>query len=146
VSCIGLPPNTDSINNLVDSKYIDENGRIKVDGYLRVQDMKNKKIFAIGDCCNTKEDKMAAYAGAQAELLVNNITMTLRGYRMEELKEYWRPFFGMLVPFGSRDGVGFYQNFMIVNFIGRFLKYGNLFTEKFWGLAGLDEPKVYPKK
>ena len=52
----------------------------------------------------------------------------------------------MLVPFGSRDGVGFYQNFMIVNFVGRFLKYGNLFTEKFWGLAGLDEPKVFPKK
>ena len=90
VACIGLPPNTNSIKNLVDDKYIDENGRIKVDGYLRVKDMKNKKIFAIGDCCNTQEDKMAAYAGAQAELLVNNITMTLRGYRMEELKEYWR--------------------------------------------------------
>ena len=90
VACIGLPPNRDSINNLVDSQYIDENGRIKVNGYLQVEGMKNKKIFAIGDCCNTQEDKMAAYAGKQAELLVNNITMTLRGYRMEELKEYSR--------------------------------------------------------
>jgi len=90
VACIGLPPNRDSINDLVDSQYIDENGRIKVNGYLQVEGMKNKKIFAIGDCCNTQEDKMAAYAGKQAELLVNNITMTLRGYRMEELKEYSR--------------------------------------------------------
>ena len=77
VGCIGLPPNRDSINKLVDPAHVDEHGRIKVNEYLQVEGFEN--IYAIGDCCNTSEDKMAAFAGKHGELVSANLLKELTG-------------------------------------------------------------------
>ena len=36
-------------------------------------------VFALGDCCNTVERKMAVYAGKQAECVVANIVAEAAG-------------------------------------------------------------------
>ena len=36
-------------------------------------------VFALGDCCNTVERKMAVYAGKQAECVVANIVAEAGG-------------------------------------------------------------------
>jgi len=136
VGCIGLPPNKSAINKLVDAKHIDENGRIIVNEFLQLDGLPN--IFAIGDCCNTSEDKMAAFAGKHGEVVAANIVKELMG---TPLIQYKQPFTGMLVPFGKSEGVGLFNGFHIPSFIGTRLKYATLFTEKYWGMTGLKQPQ-----
>ena len=38
-----------------------------------------EKVFAIGDCCNTQEDKMAAFADKHGEVVATNIISQARG-------------------------------------------------------------------
>ena len=85
VGCIGLPPNKASINKLVDPAQIDENGRIKVNEYLQVEGLTN--VYAIGDCCNTTEDKMAAFAGRHGELVSANLLKELTGVPMVKYQQ-----------------------------------------------------------
>ena len=132
----GLPPNRESINKLVDAKHVDEAGRIKVDEFLKIEGLEN--IYAIGDCCNTQEDKMAAFAGKHGEVVAANIVKELKGCTPSPYKQ---PFVGMLVPFGASEGVGMFNGFHIPSFIGTKLKYSHLFTDKFWAVAGLKVPQ-----
>jgi len=136
ISCIGLPPNTQSIRQLVTEDQIDEAGRIKVNQYLQVSG--HSHIFAVGDCCNTEEHKMAAFAGAHGETVARNIIKELMGCSPAPYK---RPFVGMLVPFGSSGGAGIFNGFHIPSFIGTRLKYGGLFTDKYWTMVGLKIPQ-----
>ena len=52
-------------------------------------------IFAVGDCCNTEEHKMAAFAGAHGETVAKNIVQDLMGgaanpyKRVNELLNYF---------------------------------------------------------
>ena len=49
----------------------------QVNDYLQVSGQKN--IFAVGDCCNTQEHKMAAFAGAHGETVARNIIKEVMG-------------------------------------------------------------------
>jgi len=137
ISCVGLPPNKESISSLLTSEHIDEHGRIKVNEFLQVSGISN--IFAVGDCCDTEEHKMAAFAGAHGETVAKNIVKELTGCSPTPYK---RPFVGMLVPFGSGAGVGIFNGFHIPSFVGARLKYGELFTDKYWSMAGLKVPQL----
>jgi len=136
ISCIGLPPNKASVKSLVPSDQIDDNGRIKVNEFLQVSGHTN--IFAVGDCCNTEEHKMAAFAGAHGETVAKNIVQDLMG---GAASPYKRPFVGMLVPFGKSAGAGMFNGFHIPSFVGSRLKYAGLFTDKYWTMAGLKMPQ-----
>ena len=68
ISCIGMPPNKAEVAKLLPATSIDENGRVKVDEYLAVEGCSD--VFALGDCCNTAEHKMAAHAAVHGECLV----------------------------------------------------------------------------
>ena len=67
ISCIGMPPNKAEVAKLLPATSIDENGRVKVDEYLAVEGCSN--VFALRDCCNTAEHKMAAHAAVHGECL-----------------------------------------------------------------------------
>ena len=67
ISCIGMPPNKAEVAKLLPATSIDENGRVKVDEYLAVDGCSD--VFALGDCCNTAEHKMAAHAAVHGEFL-----------------------------------------------------------------------------
>ena len=50
---------------------------VQVNEYLQVEGFTN--IFALGDCCNTADKKMAVFAGKQAECVVANIVAEAGG-------------------------------------------------------------------
>lgn len=54
-----------------------EKDRLVVNEFLQVKGHSN--VYAIGDCTNTKEFKMAAHAGRQGELLAENLLRNLKG-------------------------------------------------------------------
>jgi len=134
--CVGLPPNKTMIDKLVSVDSIDENNRIKVNEFLEVEG--HPSIFAIGDCCNTLEHKMAAFAARHGELVVSNIVREASG---STPSPYKRPFIGMLVPFGASAGAGIFNGWHLPNFVGAKLKYADLFTSKYWGLVGIKVPQ-----
>ena len=61
----------------VDDSKFDSNGRLKVSSALQVIGVEN--VYAIGDCCNTSEEKMAAHAESHAICVATNIWRTLQG-------------------------------------------------------------------
>lgn len=60
-----------------------DNGALKVNDYLQVEGFSN--VYAVGDCADINEPKMAYHAGLHAAVAVSNITNSLRG---KELKVY----------------------------------------------------------
>lgn len=60
-----------------------ENGALKVNDYLQVDGFSN--VFAVGDCADINEPKMAYHAELHATVAVNNISNSLSG---KELTSY----------------------------------------------------------
>ena len=56
---------------------MEKNGQLKVDEFLRVEGYDD--IYAIGDCCNTKDVKLAYTAGEHARYLVRNLLSKAAG-------------------------------------------------------------------
>ncbi len=56
---------------------MEENGQLRVDQFLRVDGCED--IYAIGDCCNTKDFKLAYAAGEQAKRVVSNLVQRANG-------------------------------------------------------------------
>ena len=124
ISCIGMPPNKAEVAKLLPASSIDETGRAKVDEFLAVEGCSN--VFALGDCCNTPEHKMAAHAAVHAETVVANILLEAEG---KTRKAYKQKFVGMLVPFGAKGGAGSFDgwnlpNFAVVRFVNELSPHG----------------------
>lgn len=60
-----------------------DNGALKVNDHLQVEGFSN--VFAVGDCANVNEPKMAYHAGLHAAVAVSNIANSLSG---KELTSY----------------------------------------------------------
>jgi len=134
ISCIGMPPNKAEVAKLLPASSIDETGRAKVDEFLAVEGCSN--VFALGDCCNTPEHKMAAHAAVHAETVVANILLEAEG---KARKAYKQKFVGMLVPFGAKAGAGSFDGWNLPNFAVVMLKSSDLFTSKYWATMGQKE-------
>lgn len=63
VKCIGNKINSEAYNSSLSDK-IDEKNQLKVNEYFQVEGLDD--VFAIGDCCDSKEIKEAYVAGAHA--------------------------------------------------------------------------------
>ena len=66
--CTGLKVNSIAYQSKLSDK-MEKNGSLKVDRFLRVEEIDN--LFAIGDCNNTPELKLAYLARLQAGKIVN---------------------------------------------------------------------------
>ena len=55
-------------------------------------------VFALGDCCNTVERKMAVYAGKQAECVVANIVAEAGGKQVNLRECYQGVYFLDIFP------------------------------------------------
>ncbi|KAI3363549.1 hypothetical protein L3Q82_012146 [Scortum barcoo] len=78
-----------------------DDGALKVNDHLQVEGFSN--IFAVGDCANVSEPKMAYHAGLHAVVAVSNIANSLSG---KELTSYHTGNVTMLLAMGHDDGVG----------------------------------------
>lgn len=63
VKCIGNKINSEAYKSCL-SEQTDEKDQLKVNEYFQVEGLEN--VFAIGDCCNSKELKEAYVAGLHA--------------------------------------------------------------------------------
>ena len=129
--CTGLPPNRPEISKLVPQAGIDDQGRVKVDEFLGVEGCPGE--YALGDCSNTAEHKMAAHAATHADTVVANIVLEAAG---KPPRPYKQKFVGMIVPFGPTAGAGSMNGWALPNFACVKLK-GDLFSAQFWTTMGL---------
>ena len=97
--CLGLTPNTQLMeSNFPD--HLDENNRIKVDQYLRLEGVPH--MFAIGDCANVPEGKMGYAGDKQGAAAASNLIRIANGKR---LKKYKPSPMMALVPVGPEMGL-----------------------------------------
>jgi len=100
-----------------------EKGKIAVDSYLRVKNMKN--IFSIGDCSLFMKDERyalpptAQVALQQAPVCAKNIVATLRG---DSLKPFEYHHKGSVASIGLLAAVGKVGNFRLSGLFGAFMK------------------------
>ena len=69
----------------------DQNNRLEVNEFLQIKGHTN--AYAIGDCTNTKEFKMAAHAERQGELLGSNFLRSLKNQPLNPYKTGKKTFF-----------------------------------------------------
>lgn len=138
IKCTGLGPNRGLTEKVFTSDQFDEMRRLKVDAMLQIQGMSN--VYAIGDCCDTKEEKMAAHAGTHAYTVSNNLVRELQG---KEKLPYKPAFTGMLLTIGKTYGAGIMNGYnMPWSAVGLAKGRGpnTLFTWKYWGMMGQKMP------
>jgi len=133
--CIGMKPDLTLSKTVFGTDTFDQNNRLEVNEFLQVKGHTN--VYAIGDCTNTKEFKMAAHAERQGELLGSNF---LRSLKNQPLNPYKTAFEGMVITFGSCRGAGVFNGWNLPSFAVGFIKGKTLFTEKFWKMMGQEMP------
>eukprot|EP00923_Selenidium_pygospionis_P057162 GHVN01099826.1.p1 GENE.GHVN01099826.1~~GHVN01099826.1.p1 ORF type:complete len:429 (+),score=65.14 GHVN01099826.1:149-1288(+) len=130
--CIGFSPSTSLMRASGMEDKLEANGRIKVNEYLQVQGETN--IFAIGDCNNVDETKMAASAQSNAAkkmfipegnadgVFHNLIAMATKG-NMVPYKSKWNPSPLVVVSYGPSKGAAKGVPQMVVSMKAKTLRY-----------------------
>ncbi|XP_039176433.1 ferroptosis suppressor protein 1 isoform X2 [Crotalus tigris] len=103
------------------------NGALKVNEYLQVVGYDN--IYAIGDCSDVKEPKMAYHAQLHANVVVTNIINSLT---QKPLKTYKPGSLTFLISLGNNDGVGQISEYYVGHLLVTVLKSKDLFISKSW--------------
>ncbi|XP_059081447.1 ferroptosis suppressor protein 1-like isoform X2 [Tigriopus californicus] len=135
LSCTGLKADLSLKSNYPEGTLDNEN-RLKVNAQtMEVEGLSN--VFGIGDCANVPQEKMAAHAGDQGELVVKNLIASLKG---SSLSEYKPRFEGMFVTVGPGGGVALFNGWHIPSFLVGLAKSKDLFTKRYWTMFGQREP------
>ncbi|XP_048714076.2 ferroptosis suppressor protein 1 isoform X4 [Caretta caretta] len=111
------------------------NGALKVNQYLQVEGYDN--IYAIGDCADVKEPKMAYHAGLHANIVVTNIINSLT---QKPLKTYQPGSLTFLLSMGRNDGVGQINGCYVGRLLVTIAKSRDLFVSKSWETMGQTMP------
>ncbi|XP_039994266.1 apoptosis-inducing factor 2 [Xiphias gladius] len=126
VCCTGLKVNSAAYASSF-SGCLADNGALKVNQHLRVEGFNN--VFAVGDCADVKEPKMAYHAGLHAAVAVSNIASSLSG---RELTSYQTGNITMLLAMGRDDGVGQFNGFKLPRCLVTLGKSRDLLLWKSW--------------
>ncbi|XP_005996179.1 apoptosis-inducing factor 2 isoform X2 [Latimeria chalumnae] len=100
ICCTGIKVNSSAYSNALKLKLAD-NGALRVNEHLQVEGSEN--IYAIGDCADVKEPKMAYHAELHAKVAVKNIVNSLT---QKPLAAYEPGGLSIRVSMGLNDGVG----------------------------------------
>lgn len=112
-----------------------QNGALKVNKHMQVVGFDN--IYAVGDCANVNEPKMAYHAGLHAGVAVKNIINSLTG---KALTSYNTGNVSMLLAMGRDDGVGQFNGYKLPRFIVTKGKSQGLMLWKSWKEMGQKAP------
>ncbi|XP_018621535.1 ferroptosis suppressor protein 1 [Scleropages formosus] len=116
-----------------------ENGALKVNEHLQVVGHDN--IYAVGDCANLNEPKLAYHAGLHAGVAVANIINSLTG---KPLTSYKTGSVTMLLAMGRDDGVGQFSGLKLPRFAVAMGKSKSLLVWKSWYEMGQKLPAGPP--
>lgn len=125
--CTGMKVNSVAYQSKLSDK-MEKNGSLKVDRYLQIEEIEN--LFAIGDCCNTPELKLAYIAKLHADVVVENIK---RLNENKGLKEYKPGNPAMALTLGRNGGAVQLPNGMVAGkFLTKTLKSKDVMTPAMW--------------
>ncbi|XP_008320791.1 ferroptosis suppressor protein 1 [Cynoglossus semilaevis] len=130
INCSGLRINSEAYKEEL-SGCMSNSGALKVNQHLQVLGFTN--IFAIGDCADIKEPKMAYHAQLHASVAVNNIICGLSG---KQLTSYHTGNVTMLLAMGRDDGVGQFNAVKLPRFLVVLGKSRDLLLWKSWREMG----------
>ncbi|KAL0964298.1 hypothetical protein UPYG_G00321950 [Umbra pygmaea] len=134
ICCTGMKINSGAYSTSL-SECQAENGCLRVNKYLQVEGYDN--VYAVGDCANILEPKLAYHAGLHAGVAVTNITNSL----MEKpLKPYKPGSVSMLLAMGHNDGVGQFNGVRLPRFLVTKVKSKDLMLWKSWKEMGQKAP------
>ncbi|XP_061491201.1 ferroptosis suppressor protein 1 [Rhineura floridana] len=126
ILCTGIKVNSSAYSSAFSNKLA-RNGALQVNEYLQVKGYDN--IYAIGDCADVNEPKMAYHAGLHAGVVVTNIINSLT---QKPLKAYTPGSLTFLISLGRNDGVGQISNFYVGHLLVTVVKSKDLFVSKSW--------------
>ncbi|XP_014796050.1 PREDICTED: apoptosis-inducing factor 2 isoform X1 [Calidris pugnax] len=134
VLCTGIKINSSAYASVFGDKMA-SNGALKVNKHLQVEGYEN--IYAIGDCADLKEPKMAYHAGLHANVVVTNIINSLTH---KPLKTYQPGSLTFLLSMGRNDGVGQVNGYYVGRLLVTIAKSRDLFVSKSWKTMGQTMP------
>ncbi|XP_077938101.1 ferroptosis suppressor protein 1 isoform X1 [Gasterosteus aculeatus] len=126
ICCTGIKVNSAAYASSFSSCLAD-NGALKVNDHLQVTGFSN--VFAVGDCADVNEPKMAYHAGLHAAVAVSNISNSLSG---KELTSYRTGNVTMLLAMGRDDGVGQFNGLKLPRCVVALGKSRDLLLWKSW--------------
>ncbi|XP_009892312.1 PREDICTED: apoptosis-inducing factor 2 [Charadrius vociferus] len=134
VLCTGIKINSSAYAAAFGDKMA-SNGALKVNKHLQLEGYEN--IYAIGDCADLKEPKMAYHAGLHANIVVTNIINSLTN---KPLKTYEPGSLTFLLSMGRNDGVGQVNGYYVGRLLVTIAKSRDLFVSKSWKTMGQTMP------
>lgn len=126
ISCTGLRINSAAYASAFSGSVAD-NGALKVNNHLQVEGFSD--VYAVGDCADVREPKMAYHAGLHAAVAVTNIINSVSG---KKLTEYHTGNVTMLLAMGRDDGVGQFNGLRLPRFLVALGKSRDLLVWKSW--------------
>lgn len=126
ILCNGIKINSSAYHSAFENRLA-SNGALKVNEFLQVEGYSN--IYAIGDCADIKEPKMAYHAGLHANIVVANIVNSMK---QRPLKAYKPGALTFLLSMGRNDGVGQISGFYVGRLMVRLAKSRDLFISTSW--------------
>ncbi|XP_063817386.1 ferroptosis suppressor protein 1 [Pseudophryne corroboree] len=133
--CTGIRINSSCYVDIFGDK-VASNGALKVNEFLQVEGYSN--IYAVGDCTDLREPKMAYNAGVHAKIAVTNIINSLLE---KPLKTYKTGSVSMLLSMGRNDGVGQFNGHYMGSVLVTMAKSRDVFVSKSWKEMGQKMPK-----
>ena len=128
IPCTGLKVNHDAYKTSFADK-VDKEGRLKVDKFLQVEGVKD--VYAIGDCSNVPELKVATGAQTHGEHVAANIQLLANG---KEAKPYTiNEKISMCLSIGRSGGaVQLSNGWVMGDWFARFIKGKDVFSAMTW--------------
>ncbi|ELW65724.1 Apoptosis-inducing factor 2 [Tupaia chinensis] len=124
--CNGIKVNSSAYRDAFENRLA-SNGALRVNEYLQVEGYSN--VYAIGDCADVREPKMAYHAGLHANVAVTNIVNSMK---QRPLKAYKPGALTFLLSMGRNDGVGQISGFYVGRLMVRLAKSRDLFVSTSW--------------
>ncbi|NXJ85470.1 AIFM2 factor, partial [Trogon melanurus] len=134
VLCTGIKINSSAYAAAFGDKMASD-GALRVNEHLQLEGYEN--IYAIGDCADLKEPKMAYHAGLHANIAVTNIINSLTH---KPLKTYAPGSLTFLLSMGRNDGVGQVNGYYVGRLLVTIAKSRHLFVSKSWKTMGQTMP------
>uniref|UniRef100_A0A8C9DHX6 Ferroptosis suppressor protein 1 n=1 Tax=Prolemur simus TaxID=1328070 RepID=A0A8C9DHX6_PROSS len=126
ILCNGIKINSSAYRSAFESRLAG-NGALRVNEHLQVEGHSN--VYAIGDCADVREPKMAYHAGLHANIAVANI---INSTKQRPLKAYKPGALTFLLSMGRNDGVGQISGFYVGRLMVRLAKSRDLFVSTSW--------------
>ncbi|XP_076807056.1 ferroptosis suppressor protein 1-like [Clavelina lepadiformis] len=135
IPCFGLYVNSDAYKDALGGS-MNERGQLKVNENLEVVGANN--VFAIGDCNDYDEVKLASVSQAQGSHVYKNL---INIARRKPLEAYKPDGFRMALPIGRDGGLTQSGTKVLGDFMAKFIKAKDVFVSMTWKEMGQKPPK-----